>query len=82
MDDAKNHLMNMDNVKLFAKKWKKKELEALIHTVIIYNKGIGMEFSIGKYVMLIMKIGKRHLTDRMDLPNPEKIRTLGKKGNL
>ena len=26
-----------------------------------------------------MKSGKRHLTDGMELPNQEKIRTLGKK---
>ena len=40
---------------------------------------IGMEFSIEKYAMLIMKNGKRHMTERMDLLNPEKIRTLGEK---
>ena len=29
--------------------------------------------------MLVMKGGKRHLTDRMELPNQDKIRTLGEK---
>ena len=28
---------------------------------------------------LVMKRGKRHLTDGMELPNQENIRTLGKK---
>ena len=27
--------------------------------------------------MLVMKSGKRHQTDRMELPNQDKIRTLG-----
>ena len=35
-----------------------------------------MEFGIEKCVMLVMKSGKRHLTDRMELPNQDKIRTL------
>ena len=29
--------------------------------------------------MLVMKSGKRHLTDGMELPNQNKIRTLGEK---
>ena len=35
-----------------------------------------MEFGIGKCAMLVMKSGKRHMTDGMELPNHEKIRTL------
>ena len=31
-----------------------------------------MEFGIEKCVMLIMKIGKRHMTDGMEVPNQEK----------
>ena len=36
-----------------------------------------MEFDIEKYAMLVMKSGKRHLTDGVELPNQERIRTLG-----
>ena len=36
-----------------------------------------MEFGIEKDAMLVMKSGKRHLTDVMELPNQDKIRTLG-----
>ena len=36
--------MYMDNVKLFAKKWK--ELETLIQVVMIYSEDMRMEFSI------------------------------------
>ena len=35
-----------------------------------------MEFSIEKCAMLVMKNGKQHLTDGMELPNQDKIRTL------
>ena len=40
-----------------------KERETLIHTVRIYSQDIGMEFGIDKYVMLVMKSSKRHLTE-------------------
>ena len=36
---------------------------------------IGIE----KFTILIMKSGKRHLTDGMELPNQDKIRRLGEK---
>ena len=36
-----------------------------------------MEFGIEKCAMLVMKSGKRHMTDAMELPNQDKIRTLG-----
>ena len=51
----------------------------LIHTVRIYSQDIGMEFGKEKCAMLVMKGGKRHLTDGMGLPNQDKIRTLGEK---
>ena len=69
-----NHLMYMDDIKLFAKN--EKELETLIHAVRIYSQDIGMVFGIEKCVMLVMKSGKRHITDGMKLPNQDKIRTL------
>ena len=69
--------MYMDDIKLFAKK--EKELETLIHAVRIYSQDIGMEFGIKICAMLVMKSGKRHLTDWMELPNQNKIRTLGEK---
>ena len=64
----------MDDIKLFAKN--QKELETLIHAVRICSQDIGMEFSIEKCAMLVMKSGKRHLTDRVEQPNQNKIRTL------
>ena len=63
--------MYMDDIKLFAKN--EKELETLIHTVRIYSRDIRMEFGMEKCAMLVMKSGKRHLTDRIELPNKDKI---------
>ena len=68
-----NHLMYMDDIKLFAKN--EKELETLIHTVRIYSQNIGMEFGIEECVMLVMKSGKWHMTDGMELSNHDRIRT-------
>ena len=39
-----NHLMYMDDIKLFAKN--EKELETLIHAVRIYSQNIRMKFGI------------------------------------
>ena len=69
-----NNLMNLDDIKLFAKN--EKEMEILIHTVRIYSRDIGMEFNIENCTMLVMKSGKRHLTDGIELPNQDKIKTL------
>ena len=56
-----------------------KELEALIHAGRTYSQDIRMEFGVEKCAMLIMKSGKQHLTDGMEQPNQDKIRTLGEK---
>ena len=72
-----NHLMYMDDIKLFAKN--EKELETLIHAIRIYSQDIGMEFGIEKCAMLVMKSGKRHMTDGIELANQERIRTLEEK---
>ena len=68
-----NHLIYMDDIKLFAKIEKK--LEARILTE--YKVKTGMEFGIDKFAMLLMKSGKRHKTNEIELPNQDKIRTLG-----
>ena len=67
----------MDDVKMFTKKVK--ELETIIHAVRIYSQNIVMEFGVGKIAMLMMKDGKRHLINGMELPRQDKMRTLGEK---
>ena len=69
--------MYMDDIKLFAKN--EKELETLIHAVRIYSQDVGMEFGLEKCAMLVMKSGKRYMTDGMEPSNKDKIRTLGEK---
>ena len=69
--------MCLDEINLFAKK--EKELETLIYAVRIYNQDIRMELGIEKCAKLVMKSGKRHLTDGTELPNQDKNRTFGEK---
>ena len=75
-----NHQMYMDDIKLFAKN--EKELETLIHAIRIYSQDIGMEFGIEKCALLVMKSGKRHLIDGIELTNQDKIRTARRKRDL
>ena len=56
-----NHLIYMEDIKLFAKN--EKELETQIQTVRIFSQDIRMEFGIGKCTMLVMKRGKRHIKE-------------------
>ena len=63
----------MGDITLLAKN--EKEQETLIHAVRIYNQDIGMEFRIEICASLV-KSGKQHMTDGMELPNHDKIRTL------
>ena len=65
-----NHVMYMDDIKVFAKN--EKELKTLIHAIRIYSQEIGMEFGIEKCAIIVMKRGKRHITDGMDVPNQDK----------
>ena len=59
------------DIKLFA--INEKELKTLLQPVRIRSQHIGMEFSIDKCTMLVMKSGKLHMTEVMELPNLEKI---------
>ena len=53
-----------------------KKNRKLSYTQLEYSQNIGMEFGIEKCAMLVMKSGKRHMTDGMELPNHDRIRTL------
>ena len=65
--------MYRNEIKLFAKY--EKELETLIQAVRIYGEDRGLEFGIEKYAEPIKKSGKRQMTEGIELPNQEKIRT-------
>ena len=62
--------MYIDDIKLFAKD--ERDMETLIQTVRICSQNIGNEFGPQKCAMLIMKRGKRHMTEGIELPNQEK----------
>ena len=69
--------MYMDDIKMIAKK--KKEWETLLHVVTIHRDDIGMEFGREKCPMLIINSRKQQMTEGIELPNQEKIRTLKEK---
>ena len=72
-----NHLMYMDDIKLFAVN--EKVLETLLQTVKIYSKDIGMKAGIEKCTMLEMKSDKRLTVEVFELKNQVVIRTIGKR---
>ena len=67
----------MEDIRLFA--INEKELETLLEAARIYRENIGKEFGIEKCAILIMKSGKRQMTEGIELRNQEKIRMLEEK---
>ena len=51
--------------------------KTMIQTVRISSQDLGREFGIEKSSKLIIKSGKSKTTKRIELPNLERIRTLG-----
>ena len=60
-----NHLLYMDDLKLYAKS--QNEIESLIHTVRIFSDDIGMEFRLDKCATIKMKRGKLVEMERVTL---------------
>ena len=69
-----NHLMYMDDIKLFAKN--RGELETLFNEVREYSEDIGMEFGIEKCAIMVMHKGRLSMTEGIELPDNNKIRAL------
>ena len=69
-----NHLLYMDDLKLYGKT--QKDLESLIQTVRIYSSDIGMEFGLEKCASLVMKRGKVAESDGITLPDDRTIKNL------
>ena len=65
-----NHLLFMDDLKLYASN--EKSLEALIETVYVFSNGIGMEYGVEKCAVLTMKKLKMANSDGMALLNKTK----------
>ena len=60
----------------------KKRIETLIQTIRIYSRYIGMEFGKKKCTILIMRNGKRQITEELKQPNEEKNQKSQRKGNV
>ena len=69
-----NHLLYMDDLKLYAKN--EKELDSLVQTVKVFSKDIGMDFGVEKSAMLVMKRGKKTTSDGIKLPDNIVIKSL------
>ena len=65
--------MYMGDIKQFAKY--EEEYETLILGARIYNVNIGIESSIEKCTMPIIRSGKWHMTEGIELLNQENVRT-------
>ena len=57
--------MYMDDIEVFAKT--QKELETLVQTTGIFSEDIRMKFDIEKCAMLMMKNGKRQISEGIEL---------------
>ena len=69
-----NHLLYMDDLKIFAKE--EACLDALIQTVRVFSSDIGMEFGIEKCAILIMKRGKVSISNGIKLSCDDVIKAL------
>ena len=69
-----NHLLYMDDVKLFGKT--EKQLEILMNTVRIFSDDIRMEFGIKKCGVLVMKKGKHVRSEGIEIRSGEKIKEI------
>ena len=66
-----NHLLYMDDLKLFAKN--EKDIDSLVQTVRIFSDDIGMKFGLEKCAAMTLKRGKRVHSDGIALPDGIKI---------
>ena len=73
-----NHLLFMDDLKLFGKS--EREIDSLVKTVQVISKDIGMELGVKKCGVAVMKRGKLSNTDGVVLPNGETIKEVEKDG--
>ena len=69
-----NHLLFMDDLKLYSRS--EKELDSLLQTVRVFSENIGMEFGIEKCAMLVMEKGKIVKSVGIELPDGKVIKSL------
>ena len=74
-----NHLMFMDDMKLYGKNVK--EINSLVQSVRVFSSDIGMNFGIEKCAVMIMKRGKLIRSEGIKLPDRRNIRSIGEEGD-
>ena len=72
--DKINHLLFMDDLKLYSRS--EKGLDSLVKTVRVFSEDIGMEFGIEKCAMLVMEKGKTVKSVGLELPDGKVIKSL------
>ena len=75
-----NHLLFMDDLKLFAKN--ENGIDSLVQTVRVFSEDIGMEFGTDKCALLVIKRGKKVTSEGIELPNNEEIKSLKEGGRV
>ena len=73
-----NHLLFMDDLKLFGRT--EKELEKLVDLVGVYSRDIGMEFGIDKCGVLVIRKGVKVRTEGIVLPNGDVMSEIDESG--
>ena len=69
-----NHLLYMDDLKLFARNYT--EIESLLHSVSVFSSDIGMSFGLEKCAHLSLHRGKVVASDEIVLPDGQSIKSL------
>ena len=73
-----NHLLYMDDLKLFAKS--EEQIDTLVRTVHVFSTDFGMEFGMKKCGILTMKRGKVVRCEGIMLPNNKVMKEVEKEG--
>ena len=73
-----NHLLFLDDLKLFVKS--EKELESLLQTVRVISDDIGIKFGLDKCASMTMKRGKSVHSDGICLPDGSQVTVLVETG--
>ena len=73
-----NHLMFIDDIKLFAKN--EDQVDSLVHTVRVFSDDIKMEFGLSKCGALTMKRGKLVKSEGIPMPNGQMMTNIEDSG--
>ena len=79
LGDAKiDHLLFMDDLKLFSKK--KNEIDSLMSTLQVISQDTGMQFGVEKCGIIVMNRGKMVTSEVIRLANNESVKEVDDEG--